>query len=367
MRLLMTADTVGGVWTYTRELVQGLLKAGDAVALVTLGRTPTPVQARWLLETAAEWGQAFAWQATETPLEWMSNNQQAYADAEWVLLRLAEEFGVELLHSNQFCFGALPLPVSRLVVAHSDVLSWSMACSHPLESSPWFDQYRGLVSTGLRGADALVAPTQWMLEAFAAGFDVPCETYVQANGRTLRGFAPSTHRKLQAVTAGRLWDEAKNLKILSGVTLPLPLFVAGEDTYELHASPILPRGAVALGSLDEDDLLDLFRQSAVYLCTSRYEPFGLAPLEAAMCGCAVLAHDIPSLREVWGDGALYYSNAAELTGLLHELVGDPQRLGAAQRRSSHRAQRFTGESMTNRYKAIYRTILSRAAVTEYVA
>jgi glycogen synthase len=367
MRLLMTTDTVGGVWTYTRELVEGLLLAGDAVALVTLGRTPRTAQERWLRETAIKWGDRFTWQATETPLEWMNCNTRAYADAEKNLLRIAEEFGAELLHSNQFCFGALPVPAPRLVVAHSDVLSWSTACNHPLVSSPWLEQYCALVTAGLQAADALVAPTRWMLDAFTANFPVPCETHVLANGRTLPGPAPSRARKLQAVTAGRLWDEAKNLKILSDITPPLPLLVAGEEAYESQTPAALPPSAKALGCLDEEDMLDLFRQTAIYLCTSRYEPFGLAPLEAAMCGCAVLAYDIPSLREVWGDGALYYGTAPELTGVLQDLVQNPQRLRAAQRCSALRVRNYTGETMTEKYRELYRTILSRAAVAEHVA
>ena len=40
MRLLMTSDTVGGVWRFTQELTSGLLEAGDAVALGEL-RTRT--------------------------------------------------------------------------------------------------------------------------------------------------------------------------------------------------------------------------------------------------------------------------------------------------------------------------------------
>ena len=367
MRLLMTTDTVGGVWTYTRELVRGLLEAGDAVALVTLGRAPSPVQMRWLCETAAQWGDNFAWKATETPLEWMNDNEKAYVEAEPVLLRMAASFGADLLHSNQFCFGALPWPIPRLVAAHSDVLSWSAACDHPLESSPWLQRYRSLVEAGLQTADALVAPTRWMLGAFTAGFSVPCETYVVLNGRSLSVVPPVAHRKLQAVTAGRLWDEAKNLKMLSAVALPLPLLVAGEDEYQSQGSPALPPGAVTLGCLDEDVLLNLFWQSAVYLCTSCYEPFGLAPLEAAMCGCAILANDIPSMREVWGDGALYFGSASELTGLLQQLVRDPQQMRAAQRSSWLRARDFTGKSMTDKYQAIYRTILAGATAAKYVA
>ena len=33
MRILMTTDTVGGVWTFTQELAGGLLEQGCAVAL----------------------------------------------------------------------------------------------------------------------------------------------------------------------------------------------------------------------------------------------------------------------------------------------------------------------------------------------
>ena len=41
MRILMTTDTVGGVWSFTKELSRGLLENGCEVALVSLGRMPT--------------------------------------------------------------------------------------------------------------------------------------------------------------------------------------------------------------------------------------------------------------------------------------------------------------------------------------
>ena len=110
-----------------------LLHKGVAVALVTIGRLPSAVQREWLKRTAAEWPGAFRWEASEAPLEWMSNNERAYIDAEPLLLRVAREFGAQLLHSNQFCFGALPFP--SVVAAHSDVLSWAVACRVQMESS----------------------------------------------------------------------------------------------------------------------------------------------------------------------------------------------------------------------------------------
>lgn len=361
MRLLITTDTVGGVWTYTTDLVEGLLQKGLAVALVTLGRGPSADQMRWLHQTKAGSDEAFLWEAAEVPLEWMNDNQRAYLDAEPVLLRVAREFEADLLHSNQFCFGALPLSIPKLVVAHSDVLSWAAGCrDQAIEACPWLDHYCALTAAGLQDADAVVAPTHWMLSALVTNFRVSCPAYVVANGRTIKAGPRAAGRKLQAVTAGRLWDEAKNLKMLAGVQLPFPLQVAGETDYQSRTSPGFPAGAVVLGPLAQNDFLSLLQESAIYICTSCYEPFGLAPLEAALCGCAVLANDIPSLREVWDSGALYFSDAAGLSVLLAKLARDPRQLRAAQRRSRQRAQRYDARRMAEQYLALYQAMLAKS-------
>jgi glycosyltransferase involved in cell wall biosynthesis len=114
-----------------------------------------------------------------------------------------------------------------------------------------------------------------------------------------------------------------------------------------------------VGALPERDLLALFQESAIYICTSRYEPFGLAPLEAALCGCAILANSIESLREVWHDGALYFGDAASLSRLLDKLRSNSDLLKTAQARSLRRAQRFTRGRMVEGYLAVYRSTLER--------
>ena len=48
LRVLITADTVGGVWTYARELVTGLVTRGVRVTLVTFGEIPLPDQTSWM-------------------------------------------------------------------------------------------------------------------------------------------------------------------------------------------------------------------------------------------------------------------------------------------------------------------------------
>ncbi len=358
MRVLLTTDTVGGVWTYTRELTEGLLERSHAVALVSFGRLPSREQQAWCSETSSRYPGHFRYLASETPLEWMQNNQTAYSGAEDLLLQVARSFRAELLHSNQFCFGKLPLSLPKLVVAHSDVLSWAAACKPDgLDPSPWLTAYRSLVQDGLSSADAVVAPTHWMLQAISGRFSLPRETRVIPNGRDISPPAHELDRKLQAVSVGRLWDEAKGVALLSEVASPFPLYVVGEIQHEaVRVTPDLGN-AVLLGALDDGALVDLLRSSSIYLMLSIYEPFGLAPLEAALCGCAILSRDISSLREIWGDAALYFREARELTSLLNDLARDPDLLLRMQKRASVRAGEMNRTRMTELYVELYSHLL----------
>ena len=122
-----------------------------------------------------------------------------------------------------------------------------------------------------------------------------------------------------------------------------------------------------LGPLPEETLLEIFHESHLYICTSRYEPFGLAPLEAALCGCAILANDIPSLREVWKDGALYFHDIPSLSRLLGTLQSDKELLTKAQARSSRQAQIYSREKMTSSYLALFRQVLAHHKEVAHVA
>ncbi|MGH9588209.1 MAG: glycosyltransferase family 4 protein [Acidobacteriaceae bacterium] len=364
MRILMTTDTIGGVWTFTQELTRGLLHNGCAVALISFGANPSEAQQNWCRDITRAWGSAFHYQESDIPLEWMPENRAAYSDAAPLFMSIARKFKPDILLSNQYCFGALPLSIPRILVAHSDVLSWAdHTRGGNLEHSEWLTTYCSLVSNGLEQADSLVSPTQWMLNALAQHFTIPDRTSVIPNGRTLSA-SRVWPRKLQAVTAGRLWDQAKNISILRNVQSPNPLLIAG-DIAQISFSE--PRFATFLGRLPEQDLLTIFRESSIYICTSIYEPFGLAPLEAAQCGCAVVANDIPSLREVWQDAALYFSDAASLTTLLHELSLSPELLHAAQQRSFERAAAFTGKRMVQAYMSLFQATLAQTEQQAYAS
>ncbi len=405
MRILMTTDTVGGVWTFTSELTQQLIHCGHSVHLVSFGRRPSPDQeacasrrqtssvppiARHLdrsrtaspscgaerplcsadsAETAPRNPATFTYTPTEIPLEWTQNNEQAFEQGQSLLLAELQDHPADLIVSNQFCFGRLATTIPRVVIAHSDVLSWARACKpSALEATPWLNRYTSMVQSGLLDAAAVVTPTAWMGKALTASFLLPRNCFVIPNGVSV-GPAPDPppSRKFQGITAGRLWDEAKGLDTLKDLDVAAPLLVAGENVFESpDPNASWPGNLVSLGPLSPAELHAVFRESSFYLCASRYEPFGLAPLEAALCGCAVLCRDIPSLREVWGDAALYFNDNVSLAKLIQQLGFDYQLLSAAQTRAHQRALQYTPQRMADSYLHLFHSILQSQA-TQHVA
>jgi len=367
MRILMTTDTVGGVWTFTSELTDQLLQHGHEVYLVAFGRKASPEQERRFDHWPNDGRLTTLF--TGIPLEWMQNNETAFEEGQEEILDDAACFRPDLIVSNQFCFGRLDTIIPRVVVAHSDVLSWAKACKpNALESTPWLNRYISMVQAGLDGAAAVVTPTAWMGAALAESFSLPRGCQVIPNAVSV-GPAPdpARSRKFQAITAGRLWDEAKGLDTLRDLHVTIPLLVAGENVFESpDPNASWPGNLVSLGPLSPAELHAVFRESSFYLCTSRYEPFGLAPLEAALCGCAIICRDIPSLREVWGDSALYYTDNETLAKLIKALGWDYQLLSGAQTRAHQRALQYTPERMADSYLHLFQKILDQQA-TQHAA
>lgn len=59
-----------------------------------------------------------------------------------------------------------------------------------------------------------------------------------------------------------------------------------------------PSDVILLGRVTDEDLAQLYLHAHALAFPSRYEGFGIPPLEAASVGCPVIAADIPAVREV---------------------------------------------------------------------
>jgi glycosyltransferase involved in cell wall biosynthesis len=200
-----------------------------------------------------------------------------------------------------------------------------------------------------------------MLSSLAGnyGFDGPA--VVLPNGRSAKAFAPGEKQPF-IFSAGRLWDEAKNLAALEAVAprLPWPVCVAGSSAHP-DGGLRQPRNVCALGELPPEALAAQFARASIYALPARYEPFGQTALEAALSGCALVLGDIESLREVWGESALYVppDDHEVLQSTLLRLIGEPALRVRLGRRAIARAGRFAPERMAEAYLRSYRRLLAR--------
>jgi glycogen synthase len=244
-----------------------------------------------------------------------------------------------------------------LVVGHSCVLSWFEAVRGEAAGPEW-GRYRRAVVEGLAAADLLVAPTRWMLNALERHYAPTCARVVIPNGRSRSEVR--AEKQAFVVAAGRFWDEAKNSAALVRVAprLDWPVFLAGDG-------PLGPDENVSwLGRLPRRALDRLLAQASIYAAPARYEPFGLGPLEAALADCALVLGDIPSLREVWDEAALYVAPGddealCEGLRLLIERRGLRADLGS---RARARAETFTSGRMAESYLFAYRRLGSSERV-----
>ena len=77
-------------------------------------------------------------------------------------------------------------------------------------------------------------------------------------------------------------------------------------------------------------LANWYAKASVFASVSRYEPFGLAVLEAAQAGCALVLSDIPTFRELWDGAALFVppeDPVALAEALRNTLQDDPSERG----------------------------------------
>jgi glycogen(starch) synthase len=302
MHVLITSDTLNGNWTYTRELVSGLITRGLRVTLVSFGEIPLPEQTVWM-----ERLHGLEYHPTAFRLDWMEEGQQDFADASDYLCSLIRDTRPDIFHSNHLCYGALPTEIPRVVVAHGDLITWWKAVhSREPKNSPWLRWYRQTISEGLAAATAVVAPSEWLLHAMRSCYGSGVREQVIHNGRNPIFFNPYLTKEDSVLAVGRLLDPAKQVNLLTQQTHAVPVSIVGDES----AVPNVPvradvrfqdgnTGIALRGPQSESQMRLLYSKASIFAGTSRYEPSGISILEAALSRCALVLNDIPSLRELW--------------------------------------------------------------------
>jgi glycosyltransferase involved in cell wall biosynthesis len=355
VKVLLVASAVGGVFTHAVELARALAAARVEVVLATEGAELTADRSRAIaaLDGVAHEGRPFR-------LEWMSDPWEDVAAAGRWLLDLEARQRPNVVHTCELAHGALPFRAPKLVAGHACVPAWFEAVRGGPAPAEWM-RYQAAVGAGLRGADAVAAPSCWMARALVRHHAPILAPVVIPGGRDAARFWPGPKEEL-VLAAGRVSDEGKNVAALVRVAprLPWPVLVVGEPPGP--ASNGEPSGAATfLGRLPEEERARWLSRAAIFAHPARYEPFGLAVLEAALSGCALVLGDLESLRERWEGAAVLVPpwDDDALADAIAALAADEPRRRALGGAARDRGLALTPRRMARGYRALYADLVRR--------
>lgn len=349
MHVLMTTDTLGGVFSYATSLASWLSGQGVEVTLATMGARLTPHQ-----RAAAESAGARVRESTYR-LEWMEEPwDDVHRAGEW-LLELERGLRPDVVHLNGYAHAALRWRAPVRVVAHSCVCSWFRAVRNERAPDSW-NRYREAVSLGLAAA-RVIAPTHALLKMLRREYGRPRDGEVISNGVPLLQRLQHPIKEAFVLCAGRLWDPAKNISSLQAAagSVAWPILAAGEASAPDAGGSVALPALQLLGALSRDQLGTWMDRAAIFAAPALYEPFGLSILEAAGRHCALVLGDIPSLRELWNDCALFVDprDPNALAAALERLIDDPSLRRALAERAYLRARTYELERMGRAYLRSY--------------
>jgi glycosyltransferase involved in cell wall biosynthesis len=129
-----------------------------------------------------------------------------------------------------------------------------------------------------------------------------------------------------------------------------PLVLAGrpgnygyDEIEKLANEPDLKQDIILLGYISQDNYPKLMASAAGFVFPSKFEGFGLPPLEAIASGVPVTCSDIPALHEVVGDAALYFDpdNIEDIKNKIEIIFNDQEQRSDLIAKGLERAKQFS--------------------------
>lgn len=192
---------------------------------------------------------------------------------------------------------------------------------------------RLLVKTALRRADAVIAVSAFTAERVRQLFGREAVVIHEAPGPDMHPPLDQTIRRVRSryglpdhfvLHVGSL-EPRKDLSCLEEACrlAAVPLVLAGGTAWGVR----MPVKAIHLGHVPRDDLPGLYGASTIVAYVSRYEGFGLPPLEAMACGAPVVCTRVPAVAEVVKEGAwvVNQGDPTMLASAISELLRDKER------------------------------------------
>jgi glycosyltransferase involved in cell wall biosynthesis len=247
-------------------------------------------------------------------------------------------------------------------------------------------QFRLWLARSVRLADAIICVSRRTREDLAARFQVdPGKLKVIYHGIdhvdavappdvTTAAFVKSLALPQSYVLYAGALDARKNVEVLLAAALrlkarskPVTLVLAGQNWYGSGALATLINRAQndgadirSLGYQPEPVFYHLIRHASVFAYPSRYEGFGLPPLEAMRLGVPVAISTAGALPEVCGEAAVQVptDDVDGWAAAIERLLKSPEERRERVTQGRARAAQFTWREAARRTLDTYREVLS---------
>ncbi len=140
--------------------------------------------------------------------------------------------------------------------------------------------------------------------------------------------------------------------------LPTAVSALFPDIHQVILEEGIAADVALLGPVSEQEKAALLSGCAAFVFPSRYEGFGLPPLEAMQCGAPVLASATTSVGEVVGDGGIQLppTDIDAWVDALGRVLADEQAQAALRERGIVRAAAFSWKQTAQQTLAVYERV-----------
>ena len=340
--LTLVPGVVGGSETYARELCRGLARVGELEYRVFV---PT------IAEDAADGLESRVVRGYPASFSTLGR-MRAMAGSLVRGNRLRRELGLDELDAVHF-----PLSVMLPLVSDTPAATTILDLQHEFlpENFPlWERGYRrALYGASARRSQLVIAISEHARETLVERLLLdPARVRTIHLGVDLERFSPAdVPREPFLLYPANAWPHKNHERLFEAMALlrrdhrDLRLVLTGE-----HADA--PDFVDVRGRVSQDELVDLYRRASALVFPSLYEGYGQPVLEALACACPVACSDLPPLREVAADMAVYFDP------LDPESIASATLEAIARGGSSgpKRAAPFTWDECARKHDAVYREL-----------
>ncbi|GAA5123424.1 glycosyltransferase family 1 protein [Alloalcanivorax gelatiniphagus] len=353
--MLSYTGTKGGMETYTRELYRALGQLDTGLDFVALAsKEGARLDLSWfpgeVIASRISGENRFVWAFGELAASaWFARRRRA-----------------DLVHAPA-TLGPMRTSMPTVITIH-DMLYWS----HPeLMTTPLYTRpVMWMEKRGAANAAHVITDSQVSADEIVKYLGFPRERLHVVLLAAEHPAAPSTGRRTEnlVVASGQRrphknWDRLIRALALVEEDVRPRLVITGARGEDPLAPVVADTGMgewVDLrGWVDDDELTDLRSRARAMAFPTLAEGFGLPILEAMADGLPVIASDLPVLREVGGDAALWFDplDLGSIADALRTVATRPEILPGMSAAGLEQASHFTWDKVARETLEVFRTAL----------